>query len=177
MRAAPPHTPQPQDKILIGEKGVIMKPWVKAGLIGGAVVVVLNLLGIIPCLGVITCGLGILAYAGVGALAAYWMPPVRMAGQAAGQGALAAGLASVIGGIVNWIVVTVQFALTDTASVISSMPQESLQQLRDAGIDPATFTGTGAGAAFGGICCGVGLLIAIVLGAIGGAIFAAIKSD
>lgn len=154
-----------------------MSPWVKAGLVGGAIVVVLNLLGLIPCVGTVFCGLGILAYAGVGALAAYWMPPVRMAGQAAGQGALAAGLASVIGGIVNWIVVTIQFALTETATVIEALPPESLQQLRDAGIDPAILAGTGAGVAFGGICCGAGLLIAVVLGAIGGAIFAAVKAD
>jgi hypothetical protein len=154
-----------------------MSPWVKAGLIGGAVVVVLNLLGLIPCAGVVFCGLGILAYAVIGALAAYWMPPLRSAGPAAGQGALAAGLAAVIGGIVNWIVTTIQFAITDTATVIESIPAESLQQLRDAGIDPSVFAGSGAGAAFGGICCGAGFLIAIVLGAIGGAIFAAVKSD
>jgi hypothetical protein len=154
-----------------------MSPWVKAGLIGGAVVVVLNLLGLIPCAGVVFCGLGILAYAVIGALAAYWMPPLRSAGPAAGQGALAAGLAAVIGGIVNWIVTTIQFAITDTATVIESIPAESLQQLRDAGIDPSVFVGSGAGAAFGGICCGAGFLIAIVLGAIGGAIFAAVKSD
>lgn len=154
-----------------------MSPWVKAGLIGGAVVAALNLLGIIPCLGIVFCGLGILAYAGVGALAAYWMPPIRDTGRAAGQGALAAGLAGVIGGIVNWIAVTVQFAITDTATVLEAVPPESLQQLRDAGIDPAALAGTGAGAAFGGICCGAGLLIAIVLGAIGGAILAAVKAD
>jgi hypothetical protein len=154
-----------------------MSPWVKAGLVGGAAVVVLDLLGLIPCVGVVFCGLGILAYAGVGALAAYWMPPMRMAGPAAGQGALAAGLASIIGGIVNWIVVTIQFAVTDTASVLEAIPPESLQQLRDAGIDPTSLVGTGAGAAFGGICCGAGLLIAVLLGAIGGAIFAAVKAD
>ncbi|MEJ2207784.1 MAG: hypothetical protein P8129_01950 [Anaerolineae bacterium] len=154
-----------------------MSTWVKAGLVGGVVVAILNVLGIIPCAGVFFCGLGLVAYAGVGALAAYWMPPIREAGQAAGQGALAAGLAAVIGGIVNWIVVTIQFAATDTATVLQSLPSESLQQLRDAGIDPATLAGTGAGAAFGGICCGAGLLIAIVLGAIGGAILAAVKSD
>lgn len=154
-----------------------MSPWVKAGLVGGAVVVVLNLLSLIPCVGIVSCGLGLLVYAGVGALAAYWMPPVRMAGPAAGQGALAAGLASVIGGVVNWIVVTIQFAVADTASIISSMPQESLQQLRDAGIDPATLAGPASGAVFGGLCCGAGLLVAIVLGAIGAAIFAAVKAD
>jgi hypothetical protein len=154
-----------------------MSPWVKAGLIGGAVVVVLNLLSLIPCAGLVFCGVALLAYAGIGALAARWMPPVRMAGPAAGQGALAAGLAAVLGGIVNWIVVVVQFAMTDTSSIISSLPQESLQQLRDAGIDPASMAGPAAGAVYGGICCGAGLLIAILLGALGGAIFAAVKAD
>ena len=80
-----------------------MSPWLKAGLIGGAVLIVLNLLGLIPCVGLITCILGVLAYAGIGALAAYWMPPVRVAGQAAGQGALAALVAGLIGGVVNTV--------------------------------------------------------------------------
>jgi hypothetical protein len=154
-----------------------MSSWVKAGLVGGAAAAALMLLSLIPYAGIVFCGLSLLAYAGAGALAAYWMPPVRMAGPAAGQGALAAGLASVIGGIVNWIVVTVQFAMIDTASVLSSMPPETLQQMRDADFDPAMLTGPVAGAAFGGICCGAGLLIAVVLGAIGAAIFAAVKAD
>lgn len=154
-----------------------MSSWVKAGLVGGAVVVALNLLGLIPCVGLVFCSLGILAYAGVGALAAYWMPPVRMAGPAAGQGALAAGLASIIGGIVNWIATTVQYVATDTATIMQAMPPESLQQLRDAGIDPSILASTEAGAAVGGVCCGAGFLIAVVLGAIGGAILAAVKAD
>jgi hypothetical protein len=39
------------------------------------------------------------------------------------------------------------------------------------------FVGPGAGAAVGSMCCLVGLVLAAVLGAIGGAIFAAIKPD
>jgi hypothetical protein len=154
-----------------------MSPWLKAGLIGAAVVTVLNLLGLIPCVGVVTCMLGLLVYVGVGALAAYWLPPVRLAGPAAGQGALAAVLAALIGGIVNVIIITVQMAITDTASILSQIPAETMQQLEQAGIDPSMLVGPGAGVMIGSVCCLGGLIFAAILGAIGGAIFAAVKSD
>jgi hypothetical protein len=154
-----------------------MKPWLKAGLIGGAVLVALNVLGLIPCVGLATCCIGILAYAGIGALAAYWLPPVRETGQAAGQGALAGLVAALIGGIVNMIIFTAQTALVDTASVLSQIPPEYLQQLQQAGMDPAMFTGPAAGVLYGGTCCGGGLVLAAILGAIGGSVFAAIRPD
>jgi hypothetical protein len=160
------------------EKGVLpMSPWLKAGLIGAAVVTGLNLLGLIPCVGLFTCLLGLLAYVGVGALAAYWMPPLRMAGPAAGQGALAAALAALIGGIVNAVIMTIQMAITDTASILSQIPAETMQQLEQAGIDPSMFVGPGAGVMIGSVCCLGGLIFAAILGAVGGAVFAAIKSD
>ena len=158
-----------------------MSPWLKAGLIGGAVLVVLNLLSLIPYVGLVFCALGILAYIGIGVLAAYWIPPLREAGQAAGQGALAAAVAALIGGIVNAITTTIQMALTDTASMISQIPPESLQQLEDVGVDPnllfGTSTGALSGALCGSICCIAGLILAAILGAIGGAVFAGIKPD
>jgi len=154
-----------------------MRPWLKAGLIGGAVLVVLNLLGLIPCVGCITWILGLLAYAGIGALAAYWMPPVRMAGPAAGQGAMAAALGALIGGVVNTIISTVQLAVTDKSAILSQIPAESLEQLRQAGIDPSAFVGPGAGAGIGSVCCIAGLIIAAILGAVGGAIYASVKSN
>lgn len=154
-----------------------MSPWLKAGLVGAAVLVVLNLLGLIPCVGFITCILGLLAYAGIGVLAAYWMPPVREAGAAAGQGALAAALAALIGGVVNAIVSTIQLAVADTSTILSQLPAESLQQLQEAGVDPSIFTGPGFGAAVGSACCLVGLILAAILGAVGGAVYAGIKPD
>lgn len=154
-----------------------MSPWIKAGLIGGAVVAALNLLGLIPCVAIVSCALGLLIYAGAGALAAYWMPPLRAAGPAAGQGALAGGLAALVGGIVNAIAATIQLAVADTATILSQIPPESLEQLEAAGIDPAAFTGPAAGAVYGSICCLGGLVLGAILGAIGGAIFAAVKSD
>jgi hypothetical protein len=154
-----------------------MAPWLKAGLIGGVVLAVLNLLGLIPCVGVLTCILGLVAYAGIGALAAYWIPPVRMAGQGAGQGALAAVVAGLVGGIVNTIIATIQMAVTDTASILSQIPGDALQQMQQAGVDPALFVGPTAGVLFGSVCCFGGVILAAILGAIGGAIFAAVKPD
>lgn len=154
-----------------------MSPWLKAGLIGAGIIVVLNLLGLIPCVGFITCFLALLVYGGIGALAAYWLPPVREAGQAAGQGALAAVVAALIGGIVNAILTTIQMALIDTSAILSQIPPETLQQMQQAGIDLEMFTGPTAGVFYGSTCCVGGLILAAILGAIGGAVYAGIKPD
>lgn len=161
-----------------------MSPWLKAGLIGAVVLIVINLLGLIPCAGCLTLPLGLLAYVGIGALAAYWMPPLRETGVAAGQGALAALVASVAGGVVNLIISVAQAALIRPGQVISQIPPETLQQLEQAGVDPHLFrqlielsSGVGGAALCGSLCCAVGLLLAAALGAVGGAIFAAVKSD
>ncbi len=154
-----------------------MSPWLKAGLIGAAVLVALNVLGLIPCVGLVTCFLGLLVYGGIGALAAHWLPPVREPGAAAGQGAAAAVLAAVIGGFVNMILTTIQMSLLDTSAILSQLPAESLRQMEMAGIDPSIFTGPTAGLFYGGLCCLGGLILAAILGAIGGAIYAGVKPE
>jgi hypothetical protein len=158
-------------------KELSMSPWVKAGLVGAAVLIVLDLVGLIPCVGCVAFLLGIVAYLGIGMLAAHWMPPPRMAGSGAGQGALAAVLAALIGGIVNTIIATIQMAVADTAAIMSQVPSESLQQLEELGMDPSVFVGPGAGALYGSVCCLIGLILAAILGAVGGAIFAGLKAD
>ncbi len=154
-----------------------MSPWLKAGLIGAAVLVALNVLGLIPCVGLVTCFVGLLVYGGIGAVVAHWLPPVRDAGVAAGQGAAAAVLAAVIGGFVNMILTTIQMSLLDTSAILSQLPAESLQQMEMAGIDPSIFTGPTAGLFYGGACCLGGLILAAILGAIGGAIYAGVKPE
>ena len=154
-----------------------MSPWLKAGLVGAGVLVVLDLVGLIPCVGCVTLLLGVVAYLGIGMLAAYWMPPPRVAGTGAGQGALAAVLAALIGGLVNTIIATIQLAVADTAAIMSQIPAESIQQLEEMGMDPSLLVGPGAGAMYGSVCCLVGLVLAAILGAVGGAIFAGLKAD
>ncbi len=153
-----------------------MSPWLKAGLIGAAILFVLNVLGVIPCIGCLTLLLGFLAYVGIGALAAYFLPPVREAGTAGWQGALAAVIAALVGGLVNMVIATVRMAVTDSAAMLSQMPPEVLQQLRDAGVDVANM-GPAFGLLGGSVCCGSGLILAAILGAVGGAIFAAVQPE
>lgn len=157
-----------------------MSSWAKAGLIGGAVLVVLNILGLIPIVGFATCCLGILAYVGIGLLGAHWMPPQREPGPAAGQGALAAVVAALIGGVANIIILLFETAALGPGGIASQLSPQTLSQLEQLGMDPKmldTFVGP-AGAALGGsICCLGGLFLAAILGAIGGAIYASVQPD
>ncbi len=149
-----------------------MQAVLKAGGIGAAIVVVLNLLGLIPCVGCITFLLTLVAYVVIGVLAAKWMMPPRTAGSGATNGALAAVVAAFIGGIVNAIITSIYVTVTGGAQ-LTQLPPELLQQFSDAGIDPSTFMAGGAGIAgvlmFATVCCLVGMVIAAALGAAGGA--------
>jgi hypothetical protein len=151
----------------------------KAGGIGAGVVVVLNLLGIIPLVGVVCCCLVIVAYAGIGAGYGYFTMQegnAADAGQFAIGGAIAAAAASVVAGIVNAIVQLILSTLgvgASTAAALSQLegmdlPPEVASQLAGA----AGFTIMGA---IVGIC--IGFFIAAALGAIGGAIYGSTQKD
>lgn len=152
----------------------------KAGLIGGAIVAVLQLVGIIPvpCVGCFILLLGWATYVGAGVLAAYWLPTPRSAGDGAGAGAIAGVVSGIIGGIFGMIASGIQFAIRGgSAAVLSQIPQEFLDALTEIGLDPAMFTSIGAVLGIGAFCCVLGMVIAAVLGAIGGAIFASAQSE
>lgn len=152
-----------------------MPGWLKAGLIGALILVVLQLLGLSPYLVCVTLPLILVAYIVTGILAASYLKPARSAGSGAGQGALAALVAAVIGGIVGLVIPVVQALTGGTARFLTQMPPGFLEQLRQAGIPPRFVLGP-VGAAVGGtICCGVGIVLAVVLGAASGALYAAVK--
>jgi hypothetical protein len=151
-----------------------MSNWLKAGLLGAAVVVALQVLGIIPCVGCVTWLLAYVAYGCIGALAAYWMPPRRLPGPAAGHGALAGAVAGAIGGAVGLIIA---LGIT-TVFVPLGMLGEALGS---AGFDPSALWEAFA-TVVGSITCGtgcyaVGVGIAAGLGALGGVIYAAIQPE
>jgi len=168
-----------------------MTSWVKAGLIGGVVISLLSVLsvlfkyinpngtiGLAGCCGITLAYL--LACGGTGALAAHWLPAPRNAGTAAGQGALAGGLAGLIGGAVNAVALLIQSATLDYASVISDLPPETLDALRQLGITPDMIESSGGaigGLLGGACCCGGGVIVALILGAAGGAIWAAVRPN
>jgi len=166
-----------------------MTSWVKAGLIGGAVLSALYLLNELSnyvspggsaalacCCGVLVAYL--LACGGTGALAAHWLPAPRDAGTAAGRGAMAGGLAGLIGGVVNSVVLLFQSATVDTAQMVSQLPTETLDALKQLGITTEVIessSGIVGGLIGGSCCCAVGVIVALALGAIGGAIWAAVR--
>jgi len=152
----------------------------KAGVIGGVIVAVLQLVGLIPtvCLGCFVWIFTWITYLGAGALAAYWLPTPRTAGDGAGTGAIAGIVTAIIGGVFGMIVSGIQFAISGgSAAIMAQIPQESLDMLRDAGLDPATFTSLGFVLGASALCCVVGIVLAAVLGAIGGAILAAAQKE
>jgi len=154
------------------------KAALKAGLVGAGVAAVLSLLGLVPCLGCLAGILGLVWYVGVGILAGYWLQPPRTAGAGAGAGAIAGLITAAVGGVVNMIVGVIQFSIAGGPSaVLSQLPPEMLSQLRDAGVDPGLFASTGGVLGIGAVCCMFGLVLAAMLGAIGGAILAAAKPD
>lgn len=154
-------------------------PALKAGLIGAAIVLVFNLVGIIPVIGCIGLPLELVAYVAIGALAAFWMTPRREAGRAAGQGALAGLIAGAVGGILRAILTPLSIKLSGgTSAILSQLPAESLQSLQQAGIDPNVIFGGGTMAGLVLVCClPLGLLLGAGLGALGGLIFAAAKPE
>jgi len=161
-----------------------MSSWLKAGLIGGAVLAFLSLLlafpGQILGLGCVIIFVTLLAYAGIGALAAYWMPPLRQAGPAAGQGAMATAIAQLIGGFFFTIFAVIQTFFVDRAAAISNLDPTFLDDLAQMGVDSQaleTMMGPAGAVLSGSLCCMGGLIFAAVLGAIGGALLAAIKPD
>jgi hypothetical protein len=154
-----------------------MSSWLKAGLIGAAILIVINLIGLIPLLGCVALPLQLLAYVVIGAMAASFMLPRREAGAAAGQGALAALLGGLVSGVFSLIVTAVRFAITGAASAASQIPPDLLDQLRDTGVDPDIFTGIAGALGVGTCCCALGIVLAAALGAIGGLLYAALKPE
>jgi len=156
----------------------------KAGLITGAVLFVLALLNLIPALvpslgilGCVCCGVQLLVYLGGGVLAGFFLTAPREAGTGAGAGAIAGALGGVIAGVGQTVAAAVQVA---TGATGAAMSPQVMRQLRELDMDPQMvrmLTGWVGVPIAGGICCLGSLVIGAVLGAVGGAIFAAAKPE
>ncbi len=156
------------------------KAGLKAGLIGGAILLVVTLLSQIPGICCFCYPLTFLIYLGVGALATFFLQPPREAGSGAGAGTIAGLISGALGGLVWIIAITIQIALTDQGDIMATIDPAAMQQLIEMGIDPevfALFSGIGGAALAGGGCCMTGIAAGAGLGAAGGAIMAAIASD
>ncbi len=166
-----------------------MASWLKAGLIGAGILVVLALVSIIPFAGLCVVPLRWIAYIVIGIMAASYMTPPREAGKAAGQGALAGMVAAAVGGIVSMVISVIQVSIFGGAQqmtdIVRQIPPEVMQQLRDAGIPVRELlsSGTPAGVGLGSaalcssVCCMGGIAFAAALAALGAAIYAGMKSE
>lgn len=158
-----------------------MSAWLKAGLIGGAILFILDLIGQISFVCCCTSLLMLIVYIAVGVMAASYMPPPRDSGKAAGQGALAAVVASFIGGLVNLIISLVRALIGNSATQLGQiwfqLPPEIRFQFRGLGISPDFFGSFGGVSICSSICCLGGIFMAAILGAIGAAIYAASKTN
>jgi len=154
------------------------RPWLKAGLIGGGILLLLNLLALIPwfALSCLTSLLQIVALIGAGMLAARWMPTPRSGGSSAGQGALAGLLAGVLAAVATTILAPLGYSLSGgTEALLSQIPAESLMQLEAAGVDPSMVFGGGTVAGITALCClPTGAALGALLGALGGLIYASV---
>jgi hypothetical protein len=154
------------------------KAGLKAGLVGGGIAAILAFTAFIPCLECLSIPLMFLAYAVAGALAAYWLPKPRTAGDGAAAGAIAGAVSGVIGGIVWMIVSAVSYSTMGGVDyLIRNLPAEQLEMLREMGVDPSVIFGSNVVTIVGGVCCGVMVLAAIGLGALVGAIFGAARGE
>ena len=155
-----------------------MSGWLKAGLIGAGVLLVLNLFGIIPYVGCCIFPLIYLSYLGIGMLAAFYLPPVREVGSAAGQGALAALIAGLIGSLAQWLIQVLRVAMLGAGGMMQQIPPELWEQMDQVGAEIPEFAfGVGGAGLFGGCCCSFSVFIAAGLGALGGLLFALFKPE
>lgn len=131
----------------------------KAGLVGAAIAIGLQLIGLIPCIGGIISCLGLLVLAiGVGILAVRMATePIPTSGLAAGGGAIAGAItgavSSVLSTIVGLIQLTLGIGMGNLANWYRYMPPEALAQMHRYGIDPRTVLAPrvlGVGALVGG---------------------------
>ena len=114
----------------------------------------------------------------IGMLAASYLPPVREVGSAAGQGALAALIAGVIGSLVQWLIQVLRVALFDAGGMIDQIPPELWEQMDRMGTEIPEFAfGVGGAGLFGGCCCSFSVFIAAGLGALGGLLYALFKPE
>lgn len=162
------------------------KAGLKAGVIGAAIVAVLQLVGLIPipCVGCFICLLGWAVYVGAGALAAYWLPVPRSAGDGAGAGAIAGVVTGLVGGIFGMIASGLQYAMFGGREAMMQgldawfeVFPEMQNSLLEMGLSTDMLASIEFTLASRALCCIGGMVIAAVLGAIGGVIFASTQSE
>ncbi len=162
-----------------------MRSWIKAGLIGGALLALLTLAGylstfvpedMVAALSCCLCIPQLLIYVGVGVLATHWSIEPITVEEGAKEGALAGLVAGGVQSVVTVIASVVALLTGLTAQQVAQLPPETFEGM---GLTPQQLDQLVAGSTLFGTFCGVlfTLLFAIIGGVIGGMIYAAIRGE
>ncbi len=96
-----------------------------------------------------------------------------------GEGALAGLIAGLIAGILQVILTPLSLSVSGgTEALLNQLPAESLRQFEELGLNPEAIFGPGTFAGFALICClPLTLVLGAGLGALGGVIYASVRSE
>jgi hypothetical protein len=154
---------------------MIGKAGLKAGLIGAVVMVVITLINQFllldlfagnMVLSLVSCGVSVVLYAGVGALAAFFLPPTRTPGNGAKAGAIAGLISAVISVALGVAILAIR---TAGGGPIPGMSPEQMEMMAEQGMNVGLLVllsgslGAVCGAAMGaGAAAGGGAILAAV---------------
>jgi hypothetical protein len=143
------------------------KAGLKAGLIGAVVMAVVTVITSLLPLAVstvgslVSCGISLVLYVGIGALAGFFLTAPRTPGKGAGAGAIA--------GLISWFLASVVSVAMMAAGLSAALDSPQVQQaIEQGGYNPMTLV-------LIGLPCSLALGVGVA--AIGGAIYAAIQPD
>jgi hypothetical protein len=157
---------------------VVGKAGLKAGLIGIVIMVIVTVINqflLLPAFPgsqvftLISCGVNVVLYIGIGVLAGLFVAPPRTPGQGAKAGVIAGAIAAVVSVVIGVAIMTIRMA---SGAGIPGLDPEQMKQLTESGAN-MTLIVIASGAL--GAVCGAGLGAGGAAG--GGALVAAIKPD
>jgi hypothetical protein len=157
---------------------MIGKAGLKAGLIGLAVMVVITLINQFVLLNVfagntilslVSCGVSVVLYAGIGVLAGFFLAPTRTPGNGAKAGAIAGLISAVVSVVLGIAIMAVRSA---GGGPLPGLTPEQMEMMAEQGINAGRLVLLSGGV---GAVCGAAMGAGAAAG--GGAILAAIKPD
>lgn len=149
----------------------------QAGLFGAALVVILEIIALLPYVGLcIALPLLPVAYVATGLIVVRVGDFTPGVGEAAQAGMVAGLMASLIGGVVAMFLAPIRLALAGGSEpLVAALPPEVVQWLVEAGLDPVAVVDLLAGVGAGLACCVVQILGGVLLAATGAALYAAFR--
>jgi hypothetical protein len=149
----------------------------QAGLLGGAMAVFIGVLTLLPYVGLcLALPLYPMAFFLVGMLVVRLADGVLDVGQAAGGGAAAGVIASVIGGLAAMFLSPIRLGVGGGPDELTRMlSPETLDGLIQRGLDPVMVMDFAGGIGAGIACCATQILTGVMLAALGAALYAAYR--